>query len=196
MQTGRSRWPAQAARAAVAAVRLLGPVLIPSWRFFDGVGASPRLEYAIAEHAADEPAQWHTLPLNVANVSITQLLWRLVYNAARNDQLFLVSCCERVLEASSGEATQSQAARADSSVCAGAQREILLRVLLHARHAGLLPLRADLLALRSTTGYWLRFRILEVRRVETALHTELAFTSEAVGVAELTNHVPALRAMP
>ncbi len=174
-------------------MRLLGPVLIPSWRFFDAVGPSPRIEYAVAEHAAAAPAQWHALPLTVANVSLRQMLWRLLYSAARNDVLFLVSCCERVLEAASDHstdngATENGAARAGSSACAGAQREILLRALQHARNAGVLPLQG-------TAERCLRFRILEVRRVESGLHTELAFSSAAVAVAELTDRVPALRAM-
>ena len=185
---GPDRWPARAVRAAATAVRLLGPVLVPSWRFFDVVGPSPRVEYAVLQHAAAEPAQWHRLALTLPNVSLTMLLWHLLYNAERNDLLFLVSCCERVLEASSGDATASAAVHAASSASVGAQQEILLRALRHAHNAGLLPLQG-------AAERCLRLRILQVRRVDNDLRTELAFSSEAVAVAELADRVPALRAL-
>ena len=184
VRTGRSEWLVQATRVAATAVRLLGPVLIPSWRFFDVVAPSPRLEYAIADSAGAAFAQWHVLPLLVANVSLRQMLWRLFYNAQRNDALFLVSCCERVLE--QADTAVDTAPHDDSSLAARAQQEILRRATRHAQQTGRLPTHG-------AVQHWLRFRILEVRRVEDDLHTELAFSSAAFAVADVTAHLSAAR---
>ena len=90
-----------AGRAAATGVRLLGPVLIPSWRFFDVVGPSPRIEYGFQLAADVAPACWHRLEFAPPAVSLTQMLLRLFFNAQRNDMLFLVSCCDQVISDSS-----------------------------------------------------------------------------------------------
>ena len=178
-----------AGRAAATGVRLLGPVLVPSWRFFDVVGPSPRIEYGFQLTADVAPACWHRLEFAPLAVSLTQMLLRLFFNAQRNDMLYLVSCCERVLEGASDDVSGRAAIPAAGSACPPPQREILLRALLHARQTG--PL-----AIASTAEGWLRFRILEVRRVADVLCTEHAFSSAAFAVSELTGDLPAPRASP
>ena len=82
-----------AGHAAAMGVRLLGPVLVPSWRFFDVVGPSPRIEYGFQLAADVAPACWHRLEFAPPAVSLTQMLLRLFFNAQRNDMLYLRRGC-------------------------------------------------------------------------------------------------------
>lgn len=79
-------------------LRLLLPALIPSWRFFDRVGPSPRVEYVIQTAAGDRPPLWREVRPRPARVSLPVMLGRLVWNPGWNEALYLVSCAERLLE--------------------------------------------------------------------------------------------------
>ena len=79
-------------------LRLLLPALIPSWRFFDRVGPSPRVEYAIQAAADDQPPRWREVRPRPARVSLPAMLARLAWNPDWNEALYLVSCAERLLE--------------------------------------------------------------------------------------------------
>lgn len=88
-------------------LRLLLPALIPSWRFFDRVGPSPRVEYALHADTDEAPLRWQeVIPLPL-HLSFLEMLWRLVWNPVGNERLYLVSCAERLLEDGS-EARASQ----------------------------------------------------------------------------------------
>lgn len=74
---------------------LLLPTLFPSWRFFQTVGPSPRIEYRIVQNGqASDWAQSHPLP---EHVSALQMLGRMLWNPARNTQLYMVSLAERLV---------------------------------------------------------------------------------------------------
>lgn len=77
---------------------LLLPALIPSWRFFDVIAPSPRIEYALlpTEVAA---ADWREFRPRPQRVSLPQMLGRLLWNPRWNETLFLVSCAERLVDA-------------------------------------------------------------------------------------------------
>lgn len=79
-------------------LRLLLPALMPSWRFFDRVGPSPRVEYATHADARDTPLRWREVYPPPRHLTLLELLWRLVWNPAGNERLYLVSCAERLLE--------------------------------------------------------------------------------------------------
>jgi hypothetical protein len=74
------------------------PALIPSWRFFDEVGPSPRVEFAVIETPRDEAPQWSEFRPRPAQLSGFSLLLRLFWNPHWNETLFLVSCSERLVE--------------------------------------------------------------------------------------------------
>lgn len=78
---------------------LLIPALIPSWRFFRAVAASPRVEVSPA--GADA---WEEVMRRPAQVSLWQMLRRMVWNPDRAEALFLVSLSERVVEDGSAHA--------------------------------------------------------------------------------------------
>ncbi|MQQ08989.1 hypothetical protein GFB49_11035 [Epibacterium sp. SM1979] len=77
-------------------ISLLLPALIPSWRFFKSVAPSPRVEYRVigGAHAQD----WQEDRPRPATISVATLVRRMVWNPAWNEQLFLVSCAERMIE--------------------------------------------------------------------------------------------------
>jgi hypothetical protein len=82
-------------------IRLVLPALIPSWRFFDEIVPSPRVEFTVLETPHDEPVHWSEFRPRPARVSGASLLRRLFWNPHWNETLFLVSCSERLIE--SGE---------------------------------------------------------------------------------------------
>lgn len=123
-------------------LRLMAPAIIPSWRFFDTVGASPRLDYALLASADEEPGRWHAFRPRVPRLSIAAMLGRLVWNPEWNEALFLVSLAERLMTSAS-PATQAHS-----------ERELLLRV---ARHL-------DRAAIGDRAGY-LRIRLCFVGRM-------------------------------
>ncbi|MCW1428909.1 hypothetical protein [Novosphingobium sp. JCM 18896] len=97
-------------------LRLLLPAIVPSWRFFDAVTASPRLDYALAP-ASDTPAgPWREFRPRPAVLTPATMLRRLLWNPQWNESLHLVSLAERLLGAASAE------------TAAHSQRELLLRV--------------------------------------------------------------------
>lgn len=106
-------------------IRLLLPALLPSWRFFDGVSDSPRIDYAIL---GEGDAQWHEFRPRPAELGVMAMLGRLFWNRQWNEDLFLVSLVERLLN------PLSPAALAHS------QRELMARV---GRHLALHGLAGD-----------------------------------------------------
>jgi hypothetical protein len=139
-------------------LRLLLPALVPSWRFFDRIGASPRIEYALSSVADAADSQWTEVRPNPARVSAPAMVGRLFWNPRRNETLYLVSCAERLIESPSP-------ARG-------------LRLWTHV---------ADLLRVdgRATPdARFLRVRVIEARREDGQLVEWLRFVSEARPMTE------------
>ncbi len=76
--------------------KLLLPALMPSWRFFDTIGPSPRIEYALLDEA-HAVAVWQEFRPRPARLSFGQMLLRLIWNPRWNQSLYLVSCAERLM---------------------------------------------------------------------------------------------------
>ena len=76
-------------------LKLLLPALVPSWRFFDTIAPSPRIEYALLDdlHAV---AEWQEFRPRPARLSFGRMLLRMVWNPRWNESLYLVSCAERL----------------------------------------------------------------------------------------------------
>ena len=134
--------------------RLL-PALMPSWRFFDAIGPSPRLDYAWV-HDDTSPTTWHTFRPRPARVGVLRMAARLLWNPMQNESLYIVRCAERIVE---GET--------DFPV-----RELRWRLLLAAR-------RSELVA---QTAPSLRFRVRAVYREGGELSDEVVFVSASFGV--------------
>ena len=80
-------------------ISLFLPTVIPSWRFFQTVAPSPRIEYRLI--SGDQPGDWHEDRPRPAHLSFGQMLWRMLWNPDWNEQLYLVSCAERLIDAPS-----------------------------------------------------------------------------------------------
>jgi hypothetical protein len=105
-------------------LRLFLPALVPSWRFFDAVTASPRLDYALLDAPEAEAEEWREFRPRVAVLTPGIMLLRLVWNPEWNENLFLVSLAERLMRGETAEAM------------AHSQRELLLRVARHLDRQG------------------------------------------------------------
>ncbi|MBU2961019.1 hypothetical protein KO516_09365 [Citreicella sp. C3M06] len=80
-------------------LRLLLPALIPSWRFFRAVAASPRIEVRAAGSA-----DWREVAPRPDHLSLARMCRRMLWNPRWNEALYLVSLAERVVEQGSAHA--------------------------------------------------------------------------------------------
>jgi len=87
-------------------LKLLLPALIPSWRFFDTIGPSPRIEFALLSTAQDAPASWQEFRPRPAMLSMGSMLKRMFWNPRWNESLFLVSCAERLMASPTEHSSQ------------------------------------------------------------------------------------------
>lgn len=131
---------------------LLLPALFPSWRFFDVIGPSPRVELCLLEAPEDAGKEWQECRPRPRTLGLRERTASFFWNARWNETLYLATCSERLIQ---GEEER----------CA---REIRRR------------LRADMLA--GTTGGlsgFFRYRLVFVTRDGAALRRDVLFTSPA-----------------
>jgi hypothetical protein len=71
------------------------PTLFPSWRFFQDVGPSIRIDVRVllAERASD----WQEVIARPAGMSALTALRKVFWNAAWNEYLFLISLADRMI---------------------------------------------------------------------------------------------------
>lgn len=136
--------------------QLLLPALIPSWRFFDRIGPSPRIEYTVGRTPDDAGAEWRETRPRAPRVSAAAFVARLFWNPRWNEFLYLVSCAERLLEDPSRE-----------------------------RAADLWTRVADIVRSEQGRGdpadaRFLRVRIVEVMRKNGHIERHVAFVSDAL----------------
>jgi hypothetical protein len=79
-------------------LKLLIPALIPSWRFFDEIAPSPRIEFTLLETAEDASGVWREFRPRPARLPIGTMLKCMFWNPRWNESLFLVSCAERLMQ--------------------------------------------------------------------------------------------------
>ncbi len=77
-------------------LRWLLPALIPSWRFFDRIGPSPRVEYALLAISEDPAPVWQEFRPRPPRFSAAQRFQRLFWNPRWNELLFVLGCAERI----------------------------------------------------------------------------------------------------
>lgn len=78
-------------------LKLLLPVLIPSWRFFDFITPSPRIEATYLKTRNDTGTDWQELNPRPEHLPFGKMLLRLFYNPQWNETLFLTRCAERLI---------------------------------------------------------------------------------------------------
>lgn len=74
------------------------PVVVPSWRFFDVIAPSPRIEFAVLTACDDEASDWREFRPRPDVLSVFDLMKRIVWNPHWNENLFLMSCAERLMK--------------------------------------------------------------------------------------------------
>jgi hypothetical protein len=77
---------------------LVLPVLLPSWRFFQTIEPSPRVQWTALSKGGVALGDWQEFRPRPVAIPVVQMLCRLFWNARRNDALFVVSCAERIAE--------------------------------------------------------------------------------------------------
>jgi len=108
-------------------LKLLLPALTPSWRFFDSVGPSPRIEYAMRATPQAMP-EWREFRPRPATMSLGEILRRLVWSPDRNESLFLTSCAERLLENETAHSRDEIRARIVADLGPDAQPHLQFRI--------------------------------------------------------------------
>jgi hypothetical protein len=138
-------------------LKLFLPALFPSWRFFDVIGPSPRIEYALLSTRQSAPGPWQPFRPRPARLSFGSMLARIFWNPGWNESLFVATCAERLIQDPSDERF----------------REILDRI------------RAELA--RSSTDRevapFLKVRVVFVSRQGPGLREDVAFVSAVERVA-------------
>lgn len=74
------------------------PILFPSWRFFSGIGASPRVELGFVVERDDLPDHWVAFRPIPQRLTFSQHFTRLFHNPHWNELLFINTCAERLFE--------------------------------------------------------------------------------------------------
>lgn len=132
-------------------IGLLVPALIPSWRFFSSVAPSPRVEFALSTKSGTAAQDWQPFRPRPPRLSAWTYIRRLFWNPEWNEQLFLVSCAERLIV----DPTEHSS------------REILGRI-------------AQTLALGEPLEWGqtrLQFRLVFIRRVGNEIKSEVCYVS-------------------
>ncbi|EEB84014.1 hypothetical protein RGAI101_1164 [Roseobacter sp. GAI101] len=75
---------------------LILPVLMPSWRFFKTIEPSPRVQWRFLTDKNATTGDWQDFRPRPQAVTAVQMIGRLFWNPVWNDNLFVVSCAERI----------------------------------------------------------------------------------------------------
>lgn len=135
------------------ALKLLIPALIPSWRFFDVIAPSPRIQYALLASEQATTDQWVEFAPRPESLSFWQMLLRLIWNPGWNETLFVMSCAERLME----------------NPAEHSENEIMNRISSN--------LINDKPALKNGKEVYLQFRLLVVERENDVLHESVTYYS-------------------
>ena len=79
-------------------LKLILPIIFPSWRFFSSIGPSPRIEMGFAVDSQSEPQEWLPFFLLPKKVNFITGLQRLFHNPVWNDFLYINTCAENLFE--------------------------------------------------------------------------------------------------
>jgi len=110
---------------------LLMPTLFPSWRFFEEVGPSPRIEYR-----TDAFAAWQPMTDLPERLSPWTMLRRLFFSPKWNEHLFLVSTATRLAVDPTPRDVEEIAARLSCRLKPSGAKTYQFRVLFVAREDG------------------------------------------------------------
>jgi hypothetical protein len=79
-------------------IKLLLPILFPSWRFFSSIGPSPRIEVGFVVDKNSEPQEWLPFRPLPKRINFTLALQQLFHNPLWNERLYINTCAEHLFE--------------------------------------------------------------------------------------------------
>ncbi len=79
-------------------LKLILPILFPSWRFFSSVGPSPSIEVGFAADKNSEPQEWLPFRPLPKRINFTLGLQQLFHNPLWNERLYINTCAEHLFE--------------------------------------------------------------------------------------------------
>lgn len=132
------------------------PALLPSWRFFDYIGPSPRIEFCLLQHAGDTPRHWQPFRPRPQRVTLAAQLRSLLWNPRGNEALYLLSSSEKLLQRQSVAAQMEIARRIAAALADG--------------------------EIAASPHRFFMFRLLEIERAGDDLHTRVSFESPPLRV--------------
>ncbi|MEP5730389.1 MAG: hypothetical protein ABJL67_13595 [Sulfitobacter sp.] len=135
---------------------LILPVLMPSWRFFEAIQPSPRVQWQLTLGTENASEAWHDFRPRPKSITPLQMFLRLFWNPLWNETLFVVSCAERIAQHPTPHSIH----------------EINQRILSDIKQR-----RVD------TAGKMLRFRLVFVYREKAKIMRDVLFLSEAVAAS-------------
>ena len=116
-------------------LKYLLPALIPSWRFFESIGPSPRVEYALLRPQSASP-EWREFGPRPPRLSLRSMLLRLCWNPGWNEALYVVRCAERLMQGERGNLENEINRRIERHLradLAHAHAPFMFRILAHER---------------------------------------------------------------
>ena len=133
-------------------LKLLLPILAPSWQFFKEIAPSPRIEYKLENNKTLE-ANWVELTARPEKISLLNNLKRLFYNAEWNEYMFMINSAESLIIEASEEK----------------EKDLLDRIIKY-----LLEKNIDL------TNQELKFRLVFINRKNKELKQHILYESKTV----------------
>lgn len=79
-------------------LKLLLPILFPSWRFFSSIGPSPRIEVGFIADKNSQPQEWLPFRPLPKKIKFTLGLQQLFHNPLWNERLYINTCAEHLFE--------------------------------------------------------------------------------------------------
>ena len=137
----------------LATLKLLLPALIPSWRFFDAITPSPRVQFILLSKELRPLQPWQEFRPRPQKISLLCMLKQMLWNSYWNESLFIVSCSERLLDHPTKHS----------------EDKILQQIILELKTQGLFSTTPDLFALQ--------FRLKQVQRRDHELTEKIVYHS-------------------
>jgi hypothetical protein len=79
-------------------LKLLFPILFPSWRFFSGIGLSPRFDFGFIKYTDEQPENWQEFSVLPEKVELGKGIVRLLHNPEWNERLYINTCAENLFD--------------------------------------------------------------------------------------------------
>ncbi len=132
--------------------QLLLPAIIPSWRFFESISPSPRIEYTLLENKNSLAKTWHMFRPKPEKLTVADLIRHMFFNAKSNETLFLTSCAERLIHHPTEHSVNE--------------------IIEHIQQ----DLKNDICA--AENNRYVQFRLMFIHREGTTLHTDILYMSQ------------------